>query len=111
MGIKQKIMHYTWDLAYGVYNDDIVKNGLKGVRQNLIKNPYPNKWFADPFILEEDDENIQFLVEEFDYSVGRGRIARIMVDKKDNKIKTSRIKFNELDNINDIEKKINEVIG
>ena len=31
--------------------------------------------------------------------------------KKDNEIKTSRIKFNELDNINDIEKKINEVIG
>ena len=31
--------------------------------------------------------------------------------KKDNKIKTSRIKFNALDNINDIEKKINEVIG
>ena len=30
--------------------------------------------------------------------------------KKDDKIKTSRIKFNELDNINDIENKINEVI-
>lgn len=30
--------------------------------------------------------------------------------KKDNGIKISRIKFNELDNINDIEKKINEVI-
>ena len=30
--------------------------------------------------------------------------------KKDDKIKTSRIKFNKLDNINDIEKKINEVI-
>ena len=31
--------------------------------------------------------------------------------KKDNETKTSRIKFNALDNINDIEKKINEVIG
>ena len=30
--------------------------------------------------------------------------------KKDDEIKTSRIEFNELDNINDIEKKINEVI-
>lgn len=87
MSIKQKIMHYTWDLAYGVYNDVIIKNGLKGVRYNIVKNPYPNKWFADPFILEEDDENIQFLVEEFDYSVGRGRIARLVVDKKDNEIK------------------------
>ena len=30
--------------------------------------------------------------------------------KKDDKIKTFRIKFNELDNINDIENKINKVI-
>lgn len=30
--------------------------------------------------------------------------------KKDNETKTSRIKFNELDNINDIENKINKVI-
>ena len=30
--------------------------------------------------------------------------------KKDDNIKTTRIKFNALDNINDIEKKINEVI-
>ena len=30
--------------------------------------------------------------------------------KKDDEIKTFRIKFNELDSINDIEKKINEVI-
>lgn len=30
--------------------------------------------------------------------------------KKDDKIETTRIKFNELDNTNDIEKKINEAI-
>ena len=30
--------------------------------------------------------------------------------KKDDETKTTRIKFNELDNINDIEKKINEAI-
>ena len=84
--IKEKLAHYTWDIAYGNYAEGIISNGLIGVKLHIVNNPYPNKWFADPFILEEDDENIQFLVEEFDYSVGRGRIARIMVDKKDNKI-------------------------
>ena len=34
----------------------------------------------------------------------------IIENKKDDNIKTTRIKFNALDNINDIEKKINEVI-
>lgn len=87
MGIKQKIMHYTWDLAYGEFSISILKNGLNGVKLNYIRNPYPDKWFADPFILEEDSTSIQFLVEEFDYSVGRGRIARLVVDKDDNEIK------------------------
>ena len=80
-------MHYTWDLAYGEFSSSILKNGLGGIKLNYIKNPFPNKWFADPFILEEDTKSIQFLVEEFDYSVGRGRIARLLVDRKDKEIK------------------------
>ena len=87
MTIKQKLMHYTWDLAYGEFSDAILRNGLNGVVLNYVKNPYPNKWFADPFILEEDTKSIQFLVEEFDYSVGRGRIARILVDKREKEVK------------------------
>lgn len=87
MGLKQILMHYTWDLAYGVYSEEILHEGLKNTKLNNVKNPYSNKWFADPFILEEDSTSIQFLVEEFDYSVGRGRIARILVDKREKEIK------------------------
>ena len=54
--IKEKIMHYAWDLAYGVYDEKILINGIKNVKLNYIKNPYKNKWFADTFILEEDNE-------------------------------------------------------
>lgn len=84
--IKVKLAHYSWDIAYGEYSDKIIHDGLKGVKINLVRNPYKNKWFADPFILEEDNKRIQFLVEEFDYEVGRGRIARLSVNKKDNRI-------------------------
>ena len=84
--IKEKIMHYAWDLAYGVYDEKILINGIKNVKLNYIKNPYKNKWFADPFILEEDNEFLQLLVEEFDYDVKRGRIARIRIDKRSNLI-------------------------
>lgn len=83
---KQKLAHYTWDIAYGVYSDKIITDGLKGVKLHVVRNPYKNKWFADPFILEENENSIQFLVEEFDFSVGRGRIARLKVCKKSNKI-------------------------
>ena len=87
MTIKQKIMQYSWDIAYGVYNPEVIKNGLKSSDLNVINNPFKNKWFADPFILEENSKSIQFLVEEFDYSIKRGRIARLLIDKQDCKIK------------------------
>lgn len=80
-------MHYSWDIAYGAYDEKIIKEGLKDIKLNVVKNPYSNKWFADPFILEENADSIQFLVEEYDYSVKRGRIARLLVDKTDKEIK------------------------
>lgn len=82
--LKEKLAHYSWDIAYGTYSESIITNGLNNVKINIVKNPYKNKWFADPFILDEDDDYIQFLVEEFDYYVRRGRIARIKVNKKSN---------------------------
>lgn len=76
--IKSKLAHFSWDLAYGKYNG-LGQFDLSELQ--IVRNPYKNKWFADPFILEETSTNIQFLVEEFDYRIGRGRIARIEVDK------------------------------
>lgn len=81
------MMHYSWDLAYGAYDENITQTGINGIKLSFVKNPYTDKWFADPFILEEDAKCIQFLVEEFDYSIGRGRIARLLVNKEDNEIK------------------------
>lgn len=39
------------------------------------------KWFADPFILNYDDHKIHLLVEEFDYKIHRGRIAKLTIDR------------------------------
>ena len=55
--IKKKLAHYTWDLAYGEYTDDIIENGLKCINLHIIKNPFKKKWFADPFILKETKTN------------------------------------------------------
>ena len=82
--LKEKLAHYAWDIAYGTYTDSIISEGLKKVKINIVKNTYRNKWFADPFILDEDENVIQFLVEKFDYGVKRGRIARLKVNKKNN---------------------------
>lgn len=79
--LKVKLAHYSWDLAYGEYSDSIIENGLRGVKLHIIRNPFKNKWFADPFILKETKSELHLLVEEFDYDVKRGRIAHLTIDK------------------------------
>lgn len=84
--IKSRLLHYTWDLAYGAYHDDILRNGLCGEEVRIVRNPYKKKWFADPFIYTEDECFLQLFVEEFDRDVKRGRIARIKIDKSNDSI-------------------------
>ena len=84
--IKKKFSAYTWDIAYGKYYEHIINEGLNWAELHIAKNPYWTKWFADHFILSEDEKNIQFLVEEFDSNVKKGRIARIVVDKDKDEI-------------------------
>ena len=74
-------MHYSWELAYFDYDKQILTQGLDFCEIHIIKNPYKNKWFADPFILRDTKYELTLLVEEFDYEVNRGRIAQIVIDK------------------------------
>lgn len=84
--IKKKLSAYTWDIAYGKYDEEIMTKGVNWEGLHIVRNPYKTKWFADPFILTENNDAIQFLVEEFDSNVKKGRIARIVVDKAKDEI-------------------------
>lgn len=80
--VKPKLLHFTWDLAYGDSDDSIITEGIDWKKLHIIKNPYKKKkWFADPFILSVNENIIELLVEEFDFEVNKGRIARLVVDK------------------------------
>ncbi len=79
---KERLLHYTWDLAYGDYDEHLVHHSIDGVQLHLVKNPYKKKWFADPFILEVTNSELHLLVEEFDSDVKRGRIAHLTIDKR-----------------------------
>lgn len=50
---------------------------------HYLKGMLKDRWFADPFILDYDDNVIHLLVEEFSYNVRRGRIALLTVDRID----------------------------
>ena len=77
--LKRLLEESEWKLG-------ILLNGyddLKAGNINWIDNGiYKNKWFADPYILDYDDKQIIVLAEEFDYTVHRGRIARLIIDRQ-----------------------------
>lgn len=90
--LKTKLLHYTWDLAYGEYDDSIIREGVDWKKLHIIKNPYKKKkWFADPFILSNNEHFIELLVEEFDFKINKGRIARLVIDKDSDTIKKCNI--------------------
>ena len=91
MHIKEYLLHYTWDLAYGHFDSSVENDGVSYDHLSIVKNPFKNKWFADPFILREELNELHLLVEEFDFGVGRGRIAHIIIDKLTNKITDCKI--------------------
>lgn len=66
----------------------IVENSLEGIvnreelRVQWPSNPFHDRWFADPFVLSVDGDELTLLVEDYRYAEGLGRISRIIVDRK-----------------------------
>ena len=51
------------------------------LRLKVMKHPYKDRWFADPFILDVTDQEIILLVECVTDDTKRGRIAIMHIDK------------------------------
>lgn len=58
--------------------DDLKAGHIHWISEGKYKG---KKWFADPYILDYNLSTIHILVEEFDYQVHRGRIAKLTVDR------------------------------
>lgn len=77
----REIRHNLWNLGF-------IEEGLKDTLTNKnpkihwVKKCINDRWFADPFILDVTDSEIIILAEEYCYNVRRGRIARVVIDRK-----------------------------
>jgi hypothetical protein len=47
-----------------------------------LKHPYKDRFFADPFVLQSNNEIIEVLVEEFLYNSWKGVITLLTIDRK-----------------------------
>lgn len=71
-----------WNLAFfeNANLKDVFAEDYSSVHWMKYKDR--TRWFADPFILTVKDDIIEVLVEELSYSKNKGRIAKLVVDRK-----------------------------
>lgn len=76
------------ELRHNMWNIGFIEEGLKDTLFNnkpkihWVKKRFNDRWFADPFILDVTSDEIIILAEEYCYEIKRGRIARIVIDRK-----------------------------
>lgn len=87
--LYKELRRHKWDLA--IITPEEFDDSLGLANAHIVKNPYKNKWFADPFILDVTDKTIEVLVEEFDRYIKRGRIARLSISKETYKVVSMKI--------------------
>ena len=76
--ILQKYVYQDWNIAIAERNDDL---SLKNIR--WMKHNYNDRWFADPFIIDDTEDAYIVLVEEYMHATRLGRLARLTISKKD----------------------------
>lgn len=85
------------NLKFNKWNLAFVEESLEGILQsksvkvNYMKGNNRKQWFADPFILDVTPEHIICLVEELSYKTMRGRIAKLVIDRKTYKLLETKI--------------------
>lgn len=88
MKITQYICQNAWTIGF-VEGDESVFVEDKPFEVHWVKNPYSDRWFADPFILDVTDSYIYVLVEEFYDPIFRGRISKLTINRKGYSIEKS----------------------
>lgn len=74
------LFRHEWRLAFV---EPVNKDALfEQWNYKWINYSTKRRWYADPFILDVSEKNISLLVEEKTYSIGRGRIAKLIIDRK-----------------------------
>ena len=81
---RQIRSEYAWLLGICEHGYEDLMAG----RIHWISDPSSRgkRWYADPFILDYDQDTVTLLVEDFDYKLRRGRIAKLIVSRKNWKV-------------------------
>ncbi len=65
---------------------DILKSGINKGDIQWLSHPHKDRFFADPFLWHEDDENYYILCEEYMFFEEKGKITLLTISKRDFKL-------------------------
>lgn len=71
-------IHCHWNIAITDFCEDLSLHNTRWMKHN-----YRDRWFADPFIIDETSDTFVILAEEFMRDERKGRLARLTVNKTD----------------------------
>lgn len=72
----------NWNIGFcDLTLEEFISTGKLG-RVAWMKNPYKDRWFADPFLLEVTESSITVFVEERMVIADRGYLSELLIDRK-----------------------------
>lgn len=84
---QRLICNQNWNIGFcELTPDKFISSGKLG-RVVWIKNPYKDRWFADPFLLDVTENTISVFVEERMVIANRGYLSELVIDRKTFEIK------------------------
>ena len=83
----RKLKLHRWEIGLSETPLDDVING-KPLDLHWISLPFKDRWFADPFILDITDSEIIILAEEYCDQLKKGRIAKLVIDRNNFKLRS-----------------------
>lgn len=95
-------MRFKDKFLLGIWNVGVVESGIEDVfnspadmKIRWVKHKYRDRFFADPFLLDQDQKYYYILVEEYIFCQEKGRITCLTVDKKTMKLAGREIILND----------------
>lgn len=82
MGLLDKFKFVAWNVGFIEKSFDALLNVNDDCRIEWMKHDYHDRFFADPFVLQETDEIITLLAEEYKFIESKGKIVKLFIDKK-----------------------------
>lgn len=81
--LYKELTSLHWEIGFLDNTFEGIVRGDK-LKLTLVTHNFPNSWFADPFILDVTDDTIIVLVEEVTKKISKGRISKLVIDRRNN---------------------------